>query len=173
MKPTLTARQTEYKGVVYKSKCEAMFARYLELYMEADFSQIRLSRRGWYGCGFSYEPSKLTVGDYTPDFFWWEARPSDTSLPELHAVAVEYKPSVPTRTYIKEWASNCDAIVQRLTDLGFYTLSFSLYYGSIFNRDRGEIIYNCINKKTLRFAEDWLSPFEAAVRATRFDLEAQ
>lgn len=51
MGTTSKARPTEYRGVVYESKCEAMFARFLELHFSAilrrdpvDYTLIKTSQ---------------------------------------------------------------------------------------------------------------------------------
>src|SRR3990170_3614102 len=71
--------QTEYRGVVFRSKSEAILARAFDL------------------CGLSwvYEPPELTQGDlWRPDF--WIVSTS-TDRPGFKNLVVEYKPRQPTQ----------------------------------------------------------------------------
>ena len=71
-KPT----KTEYKGTVYKSKTEAIFARCLDLA----------------GCAYKYEPAIFKANDgYVPDFVVFDR--------DMNLYIIELKPSEPTEVY--------------------------------------------------------------------------
>jgi hypothetical protein len=71
---SIKATKTEYNGIVFRSKSEAIFARMLD--------QL--------GYRWEYEPEYFQVGSYTPDF--WVCAP-------LMCCVVEYKPAEPTQAY--------------------------------------------------------------------------
>lgn len=74
------ATRTEYKGVTYRSKTEAIFARCLDL---AGFNQ-------------EYEPDCLRLGlSYQPDFL-----AGKNTFPHARNAIIEVKPSMPTRSYL-------------------------------------------------------------------------
>ena len=77
------ARPTEYSGVVFKSKCEAIFAR-----------NIDLCRGLW-----EYEPAQRSIGSWRPDF---RVVFRNLKHNQLHTFIIEYKPSAPTFTYKQE-----------------------------------------------------------------------
>jgi len=77
-----TARPTEYSGVVFRSKCEAIFARNLDL---RKFSQ------------WEYEP--FGGSEWAPDF--WAILPKKTGR-GFFSVFIEYKPASVTDTYKTE-----------------------------------------------------------------------
>lgn len=70
----IKAIKTDYSGVTFKSKTEAIFARMLD--------QM--------GYKWEYEPEFYQVGSYVPDF--WVGAP-------LMSCVVELKPSEPTQSY--------------------------------------------------------------------------
>lgn len=162
------ATPTEYKGTVYRSKSEAMFARWLEL-------QGRQS---------IYEPKGFEVSGWNPDFLSWWVPPIEPymfrgeylrpELPMLSYELIEYKPSRPTQTYIKSFDSRCAAIwqrYQRLDVLFLFRCSFHIYYGSVYTSERG--VVDCIHDSCLDVIEyDWIGEHEEAIRNTRFDLES-
>lgn len=75
---------TQYRGVVFKSKSEAIFARALDLA----------------GCLWEYEPEHSKAGDYLFDFFvaFQYGEHVSTAL-------IEYKPDVPNKTYLARLAN--------------------------------------------------------------------
>lgn len=168
----LTPRQTEYKGVVYKSKCEAMFARWLELHLKG---------RGSIGSGFLYEPAGMSaLTGWTPDFVAFEiSRPTEITLcglPCLEYTVIEYKPSRPTDTYIREFANRCKELFEEWErrewlDIA-YRAAFVLQYGSVFNHDRSSIhVCSDFGWTAIDCKKDWLKLYEKEVAATRFDLQ--
>jgi len=186
----LKARKTEYKGIVYRSKCEAMFARYLELWIEEMRSYCNeLIEKGeedlrlYAFCGFEYEPQYFSVDGWTPDFVVYQLNPRGISdypdlrddVPKLVAHIIEYKPSVPTSEYIREWLAKCDYLFylqrDRYPDLRFF---YEIYFGSVFSDFRGIIK---AERGGAEFTDtldgrDWLKGFEDEIRSTRFDLNA-
>ena len=82
----MKAIPTEYKGIVFRSKSEAIYARSLDLF---DNTLWR------------YEPEELKVGDYVPDFS------VIYDLPEGYGhEVIEYKPAYPTKTYLDRLSSH-------------------------------------------------------------------
>lgn len=144
---------TEYKGVRYKSKCEAMFAMELDLRLlfSADFwsckgkgRRITIAGVG----GFQYEPETFVDG-WNPDFLTWDIRNPHNDrqsdywcVPIIYYEIIEYKPTKPTKTYIDNFCFNCEKWVeiaeQKAVDLTWRT-SFKIYFGNPFseNRDNG------------------------------------
>lgn len=167
MSKTMEARPTEYKGIRYRSKSEAMFARWLEL-TRIHLSKKSSSERGAYGfgCGWVYEPDWLRVGNWTPDFYCW----SSQWMPSLFISIeiIEYKPSVPTETYIEEMAANVGLMRRSPGE------AIQLYYGSPFNRERG--VYHFLDYEGSILVNhspcDWLGGLADAVASFRYDLEA-
>ena len=109
MKPT----PTEYKGIRFRSKSEAVFAYAIEQ-----------SRVGiWV-----YEPFlSLPLDGYTPDFLL-----CIKSQKSIGAFLIELKPSKPTDTYIEE----CERRFTELTirqDTGWLFPCCSLIYGTPFD----------------------------------------
>lgn len=180
---------TEYKGVVYRSKCEAMFARYLELDIdehmalcEGPFAKDKTFGNG--RGGFVYEPWDLEIDGWKPDFLAWSVFcRNDNEYPTVPIISntiIEYKPSKPTKTYVAGFFKKCFRILNFYkTEYGedtAYRTSFELYYGSCFNSERGYFATTAITEKSIEFCDskiDWLVNYEDAIKATRFDLEVQ
>lgn len=178
------ARPTEYRGIVYRSKSEAMFARYLELCRIERSETYRSMLRGQVNApeqnsGFIYEPQGFDVEDWRPDFLVWNVI---TPGPKLHLPVatydfIEYKPAKPTDTYAREFSNRCRCIDAKLASLGRINLlaNYYLYWGSPFREPCGAFD---INKNTWQAnafdpeSADWLSPYRDEILATRFDLEA-
>ncbi|MFN9583403.1 MAG: hypothetical protein ACK566_12170 [Bacteroidota bacterium] len=175
------ARPTEYKGVRYRSKCEAMFARYLDLEREESV------RCGFGPGGFEYEPSYLDVDGWKPDFLKWfvidQVVVGNFCGPGIRYVVIEYKPSRPTGTYIEEFVERVTKLRHRLLSSGcLFALEIeaAIYFGSVFNTDRdcfhwipdGPHRDLCGDDLTDpdRDKFDWLINFEDDVKETRFDL---
>lgn len=77
---------TEYKGIRFRSKSEACFAKYLDHHQST-----------WRPLPFfwEYEPQSLTLEDgYTPDF-----RTIYCGAGHIYCSLIEYKPTLPTETY--------------------------------------------------------------------------
>ncbi len=176
----LTPRPTEYKGIAFRSKSEAMFARYLEL--DIEHWEIELTRPSDAKIigkthGIIYEPRRLLVDDWVPDFLvWWVELEEESGLPELFFRLIEYKPSRPTGAYLNRFVGYCREINKRHVPNGGYgPIDYELFYGSVWAAERG--IFSPGHDRpgddgwVLRHREeDWLAEYEDAVKATRFDL---
>jgi len=167
---TMQARPTEYNGVRYRSKSEAMFARYLELTIDREFSRKNANcgancRRG----GFIYEPEFLRLDDWTPDFFFWQVYASKHAEPAITGSAIEYKPARPTETYVDEFDRRCCALSEKAP----YYCSYELYWGGFFGGESGLIVWAPGYGPFVESSESgWTESFGDAIRSTRFDLEA-
>ena len=83
----LTPRPTEYKGIRFRSKSEAIFARTLDLVVP-QFHQ------------WEYEPNQNSNGKHSHD---WDFEIGDDRCPccPYRIILIEYKPSKPSDTYVK------------------------------------------------------------------------
>jgi hypothetical protein len=181
----MKARPTEYKGVRFRSKSEAVFARYLDLWLE-DANSIPMyqdaATRGLitksHG-GFQYEPRTL-IGGWCPDFLFWMVTPPHGdndyfcwSVPLLDMTYIEYKPSRPTDTYIDEWREKTEQWAQLAAENSIEHLrrtDFRIYYGSPFSSaPRGIIHFECGECDT---QEDWVDQFPSLMDY-RFDLQRE
>lgn len=148
------ARPTEYDGVVFRSKSEAIMARNLDLT----------------GFVWEYEPKKLSLQDgWRPDF--WVVFPRKlTKSPTIIQVVMEYKPSKPTDTYIKELMRRFSDIDKKVSDDFFFGI---LACGNPFD-DKQKKTVTAFETTTGRIVElDWnhlfFRNFDEA-RRYRFDL---
>ena len=189
---TIEATPTEYKGVLYRSKCEAMFAMHLEVELE-NMAALRKGLSAHRGKrlsngvgGFEYEPSTLIDG-WHPDFFVWEVIPpsgfTDSAffhqVPTMECCFIEYKPSRPTKTYVSNFISKYMkwrrlAETQSMDYANRCTAK--ICYGSPYSRSRvsdvGEVLV-FHSGKHCDVVEDWgASSFEYAL-SYRFDLAEQ
>lgn len=165
MKAQLTARTTEYRGIRYRSKCEAMFAMWLNL-EHGDTSVIE------------YEPDWCEIGDYVPDF---TVAIPDAGYPQSRAPVfrtyihfIEYKPSRPTFTYLSDVSEKLRQVIEReCHSLKTVSVGGFIYYGSVFTEDRG--IFNVIptGGVTERISVNWIGKYEKQIRDYRFDLESE
>ena len=169
----MTARKTEYKGVVYRSKSEAMFSRWIEL----DLTGLDCE---W---GFEYEPA-LWVDSWQPDFLVWWVMPPEP-VPVLNYRLIEYKPSLPTETCIDEFEERCSRLLKMFDNRFRHDFSRNcecrLYYGSVWTQERGVIQidsdfgprddFSVRRSRSPRSEDDWLADYEHAVKQTRFDLQ--
>ncbi len=174
------ATPTEYKGVRYRSKSEAMFAMYLDLFSQSIVGGHIAA------AGYAYEPPGFNAGDYQVDFMLWsttvpEAYFSDDELrrPMIafnHYDLIEYKPKRPTKTYIKNARARYLAILDHIDQLGFENIrnyiSFDIYFGSPYvgEKDVGIISFEYTFDSE---RESWLEPYRDQIRNHRFDLEDQ
>lgn len=173
MKSRLQATPTEYKGVLYRSKCEAMFARYLDLVIAEDCSYAPESHGG-----FQYEPKFLSVGGWTPDFLKWQVSIDNDRIPFLYQDVIEYKPSKPTDAHIATFKKRCLRISEFIADTygsaAYYRTSYQLYYGSVFNASRGFFDTFSIAQDEIGFyfdGSDWLHDYAKDLSSYRFDLK--
>jgi len=95
MMELIVARPTEYRGVVFKSRTEAIFARMLDL-----------EKFVW-----EYEPPHLRTKDgWCPDF-WAVKQITSLRKPKIMSLLIELKPAPPTETYKYE-------LLKRFVSLG-------------------------------------------------------
>lgn len=168
----IKARPTEYKGVRFRSKSEAIFARYLDLSM-VEYERERLRLAGWkhnvfnIGGGYVlYEP-KTRFKCFNMDFLFAIRSHEEIGEDErFHNAYIEYKPVRPTDTYIENWVNNVIAI-----DPEWCNESFMIEYGSPFSEaKRGRIIFDSSKENKIDEGEnDWVSIFPELMDY-RFDL---
>lgn len=186
----LNARPTEYLGIQYRSKCEAMFAAWLMLPEQSGYRDLLT--------GVIYEPEWLEIDGWKPDFVTYRVlmdRFVHVGLPMTLLTVIEYKPSSPTETYVEEWETRCKALAERSLIVGQKDLTrnteWKLFYGSVFTQDRGivlltqssmcdgecgELSFNCQCKKlwSRNLVEcDWFHGTDDRIRSIRFDLKEQ
>lgn len=103
-------KETEYNGVLFRSKSEAMFSRLFHLH----------------GRKHAYEPTFILQSEWTPDFAF-----VDLNGPMMLWTLAEYKPSLPTGTYTKWLESCCDEVwshwVANGIDVRFWLVCFDWY----------------------------------------------
>lgn len=94
---------TEYKGIIFKSKSEAMYARYLDL-LDMNYSLLTVA--------WIYEPKWAEVNGWTPDFYVIIILyPRDKNrIKSIHEFYIEYKPNEPTETYLKKCSKNFNSL---------------------------------------------------------------
>lgn len=151
-----TPTATEYDGVVFRSKSEAMFA-------------ALLNKR----CGdWIYEPDFLSNNNWSPDF----AIPISDVHKMFYWLIIEYKPSKPTETYFKNFQQNIQDIRTRID----HPVRATIIYIDWFNRSKcGGFTYGSwpdsdesptdYKFKGASFLWDHQSIFEEITK-TRFDL---
>ena len=173
---------TEYKGILYRSKSEAMFARYLELSTSCNdyFEAYKEGNVFGRGAGFIYKPRGICTDHWHADFLTWELSPLSgilgTQVPVAHYEIIDYKPDVPTKAFLKRFQNNATEIsrvfVERGAEEFAYRSSWSVYFGSVYTKKRG--VLTCIplsvESDLQDRDDDWLALYEDEVSSTRFDL---
>ena len=162
----MEARPTEYDGIVYRSKCEAMFARALDL--KRDFCNAFTYEPEWGGGKTDFATMKLT-GKFCDNGY-------PLSCTEVRCI--QYKPARPTFTYAnefrKEWSDRRLLELRRLlmengAVSGLVLIYPEIIWGSVYSTDRGRV---WIDKGVCRFESmDWLASVEQEVRTYRYDLQ--
>lgn len=192
MQNTRKANPTDYKGIRYKSKCEAMFARYLELRIE-EFENLYSSDEPFFSSntfgngrgGFVYEPLSLqplrSNSNWNPDFLLWQMYCEP--LPDCHWEFIEYKPSKPTSAYCELMLRNASEAMQDYIGNELYieewiNADIYIYYGSVWTDRIGRIRIcptcrqsNMQGKIIQEYHYDWLDGFRNSILETRFDLD--
>lgn len=150
--------KTEYAGTVFRSKSEAMFARWID---------IGPLNRKWI-----YEPDFLKVGDYVPDFLMWGIGESPHRTEHIVAEVVEYKPSLPTSSYINRleliYPEIERLVAQKQSPVSF---SFDIAVGSVWNDVRCHFRRTKSTRKFRRIDYDWLGEYINQIKSYRFDLQ--
>lgn len=176
--PHLEARPTEYRRIVFRSKCEAQVALLLDISAKRD----EVARQWW------YEPDFLSTGDYVPDFLIYELELGlDGVAYQDHWKVVECKPTTVTETYRRELAGRFVKISEKpfirgVRDaFGEGAVQFELWEGSVYagHKDTwllvgyGDHIPDCIKQP---FDDSLIGPWLDAdyvkeVKRHRFDLQ--
>lgn len=157
----MEARPTEFRGITYRSKCEAMFALWLELRNPAAV--------------FDYEPDWGEIENYVVDFIIAKPVPSSLngriSVFETWVEFVEYKPCRPTFTYLDEVSQKLRNLVFReCKDSTNLKVGAFVYWGSVYGDDRGVATVSKRNGFKVE-ACNWIGTHEKTIRDFRFDLE--
>lgn len=172
---SLKAIPTEYRSVRYRSKSEAMFARWLDL----NGTSLAIGYGGSImASGFDYEPHGLVIDDtfnagaaWFVDFLHWcvvsNVNEISTFVPLMHYSIIEYKPSKPTKTYLVSLGRKFDVIKQQFPFL--FSSSYFCFYGSVFNKSRDLLRYE--SGSWVSVGIDWSDGLEGEILSTRFDLE--
>ena len=172
----MKATPTEYKGVVYRSKSEAQFALWLhwvhqgfdQHILNADDRKHKMTQDGC--TGFEYEP-KLP-GEFQCDFMTWRtAFRSGFVFPKLLFCFIEYKPTRPTETYIKNWlkkANTCRQSIALSREVSG-VFEFRIYYGSAYSQDGG-IITLLSDGSSQERKSNWCENIRGYMLGYRFDL---
>jgi hypothetical protein len=165
----MEARKTEYKGVQFRSKCEAMFALWLDLkYQE-------------FGTEWEYEPTWASVGKYVPDFVMRRLKEthfiSNLGLYRNELLFFEYKPARPTGTYLDEVCKKLKTSAETAAKLSTETrliVGAAVFFGSVYTDDRGVYYVTSSGGYTSdRSNFDWIGENESNLTSYRFDLVNQ
>jgi len=114
--PSYEAVPTQYAGVLFRSKSEALFARTLELL----------------GYAWIYEPEWLRCADgYVPDFMYIPAAGDRSFAMDMKIFVTEYKPHRPTHAYLDQLRKHELEIEARSP--GWIGM-FDCVYGSFFEK---------------------------------------
>ncbi|WP_026463509.1 hypothetical protein [Adhaeribacter aquaticus] len=101
MEKTIQATPTEYKGIIFRSKTEAILARCWDIFNEQNDSNITVH--------YEYEPKSLLLPDgYVPDFAvttWYG------DIKKSILMIIELKPCAVTETYKRKLGKRFDAIL--------------------------------------------------------------
>lgn len=174
MKEKLTPTPTEYRGIRFRSKCEAMFALNLYLLRSYYCRQDHLEM-DWFESVWVYEPKLEWLGGFSCDFQLTcvELRNEETWI--IHRL-IEYKPSRPTETFCRNYfrkfykhaASLGAPLLEALPNTVLRPL---IFYGSAYNKERGVIEFDEFDENVVTFREfDWIHD-ESELLRYRFDLE--
>jgi hypothetical protein len=191
MKPT----PTDFLGIRFRSRSEAMFALQLSIWAELSEREFqswakenRVVKTGT--AGFQYEPRTWLDG-WTPDFMTWTVEPPRVEMvdrdteqvrenPYFSIRFIEYKPTRPSQSYIDRFVFNVEQWFwhphNSLNQHYWHPYQFRIFYGSAYLADRD---YNCgeivvvpsMNRGEGSFIydskRDWVDP---EVLDYRFDL---
>lgn len=165
---SLKAVPTEYRGVRYRSKSEAMFALNLDV-CRSSFSRTQFCEMQWWESIWVYEPNFEWLNGFSCDFLLsWILFDSERLL--INQRLVEYKPSKPTKTfcdnYFGKFFKHCAATENQPNT----QRQASIFYGSVYKEDRG-IVRCCKEDDEVEFLDlNWIFD-DAKLLSYRFDLE--
>lgn len=183
----IKARLTEYKGVRFRSKSEAIFARYLHLEAEErdSIKAFQNKERGWNviyspSTHIEYEP-QVEIKGWMPDFlvarchyFYDRSSKADFRKNSIWSYTyIEYKPVRPTDAYLENWLSiteKIEAAPEGLTPRSL--ISCTLFYGSPFSLSQRGCLFPRSRDGVLNIVEnddDWVAYFPELMDY-RFDL---
>ena len=160
------ASPTEYKGVEYRSKSEAMFAVFLGHYLAA-----KLKKRMYIAAGFEYEPAWSKLDDYVFDFGLHIVRLREGEVVYDRSL-IEYKPTFTTTMYQKRFIDRCKktekAFRRELIESNFYLAEIDFW-----NCESRVLICNKYTwQLEVFFDKNFLTAEDCEfIRSTRFDLE--
>lgn len=151
---------TQYAGVVFRSKSEALFARTLDLL----------------GYAWFYEPDWLRCADgYVPDFLYCPARGDREYAVFSKMTVAEYKPQRPTDAYFAQFRKHELELTSRFP--GWIGM-FECVYGSFYSKNaflQGEF-FDC-NGTLIQHggrAWPWCAPSTIReARRYRFDIDPE
>lgn len=142
---------TEYVGITFRSKSEAIFARALDLM----------------GFWWEYEPEPFQTGDlWIPDFLVV----SQQARRKIGLWLFEYKPSAPTNAYMGQMRNRAIELNPFMRGMWIYVI-----YGSAFNNDFGGFEWNAEESRFDHMQEASVEHFARHIIESsryRFDLQS-
>jgi len=119
----MKAQPTDYRGITFRSKSEAILARCFDLITSAPGTRLHI---------WEYEPAMLYLNadKYTPDFF----------LNDIYAcsnvnnrIVIEYKPSKPSKSYMQKLSRHANDIykIANPFEIDFILLTFNPFSKSV------------------------------------------
>lgn len=171
----IKAIPTQYKGILFDSKSEAIFARSLDVWNK--------KQNGYGKLTWQYHPEKFQIDRYCPDF---SCAPIISQCHALDANLkirlIEYKPSRPTSAYINRIANYFNEI-KNSDHFNIIYHYMIICYGNTFEETPLRKILIC-HKKTKRthiidsrLSDDLTPEFNteclSEAKKYRFDLEHQ
>lgn len=178
----MIARPTEYKGIRFRSKSEAMFARYLDLILDQESRDFHFDYPHFirpFSAAFSYEPETHIEG-WKPDFFVHlpgvslKTRNSAHCLGSMDLWVVEYKPSPPTSTYVEQFLAKGQCFrdeIDRIKEHGSDCVTEYIYYGSFYKNGRmGKYVRDFDGDVWHDEDDRWADEYIDEIRNYRYDL---
>jgi hypothetical protein len=170
------ATPTEFLGVKFRSKSEAMFALWLQLRRTELKDPCFMTHRN---ALWTYEPKIDWLPGFSCDFHLCWLEPKDIKCGNFLPVHrfIEYKPTRPTETY-------CENMLQKFVDACSESSAQSkvlqhqnellriewptIYFGSVYNEDRGFVF---TGPSGIKFHKtDWIGSLQDEILNYRFDL---
>ena len=157
MQQTFKPTPTEYRGVRFRSKSEAIFAALLDT---AGFED------------WLYEPHFLEVSGYTPDF----CVPLVSDHNDLALVIIEYKPAATTATYRNLLTEHCIEMRRKVgLECDYFIVNGSMFEGLpdvLYLEDGKWFQIGSLQEAPLFGVRHWFGADALNVaRSKRFDLE--
>jgi hypothetical protein len=168
MKSKLTPTPTEYRGIRFRSKCEAMFALNLDV-CRSSFRRKEHFEMQWWEAIWTYEPKFEWLNGFSCDFLLTWIGLENEKLWTDHRL-VEYKPSKPTKTfcinYFRKFFKYRDSTEKQPNT----QREALIFYGSAYNEDRGVVRWRTEDEELEFFEFDWIHD-DTKLLHHRFDLE--